>query len=80
MPSSSAGDNLELNALLEDVSRRQPNVRFIVNGAGVRSQTINTQGGASILVNLQGSSLSKSELEGLVEETVRKCMVDKNEG
>lgn len=78
-----------VKALLKDVSRSYENISIIVNEASVRSTTVNTQGGNSIMVNLEDSSLTESKLKGLeskleglvkeeVKEQVRKCMASKN--
>ena len=76
-----AGDNMEVKAIVEDAKevlqghdgRCAPegngNLSFIVNGAGVRSQTVNCR--TSVVVNLEGSSLSETKLKQLVEEEVR---------
>jgi len=76
-----AGDNMEVKAIVEDAKevlqghdgRCAPegngNLSFIVNGAGVRSQTVNCR--TSVVVNLKGPSLSESKLKQLVEEEVR---------
>jgi hypothetical protein len=52
------------------------NTSLIVN-TGDRGRTVNVNCVNSIMVNLQGTTLSEAKLQGMVEKEVRKCMASK---